>query len=168
MSATVLETQRLTLRRFAPGDAAFILELVNDPDWKRFIGDKKVGSLDDARGYILKGPVAMYERVGFGLWLAALKDGTPIGMCGLIKREGLEDVDIGFAFLPRYRANGYAHEAAAATLAYGREVLKIARIVAITSVDNTGSIRLLEKLGMRFEKLVSLPDDPETLKLFAA
>jgi RimJ/RimL family protein N-acetyltransferase len=168
MSATVLETQRLTLRRFAPGDAAFILELVNDPDWKRFIGDKKVASLDDARGYILKGPVAMYERVGFGLWLAALKDGTPIGMCGLIKREGLEDVDIGFAFLPRYRANGYAHEAAAATLTYGREVLKIARIVAITSVDNAGSIRLLEKLGMRFEKLVSLPDDPETLKLFAA
>jgi len=168
MSATVLETQRLTLRRFAPGDAAFILELVNDPDWKRFIGDKKVASLDDARGYILKGPVAMYERVGFGLWLAALKDGTPIGMCGLIQREGLEDVDIGFAFLPRYRANGYAHEAAAATLTYGREVLKIARIVAITSVDNAGSIRLLEKLGMRFEKLVSLPDDPETLKLFAA
>lgn len=167
MSDAVLETPRLSLRRFAPGDAAFILELVNDPDWVRFIGDKKVHSLDDARGYILKGPVTMYERVGFGLYLAALKDGTPIGMCGLIKRDGLEDVDIGFAFLPRFRSNGYAHEAAAATLAYGRGALKIARIVAITSTDNVGSIRLLEKLGMRFEKPVSLPGDPETLNLYA-
>lgn len=167
MSDAVLETRRLILRRFAPGDAAFILELLNDPDWKRFIGDKNVRSIDDARGYILKGPVAMYERVGFGLYLAALKDGTPIGMCGLIKREGLEDVDIGFAFLAQFRSNGYAHEAAAATLAYGREVLKLPRIVAITSTDNVGSTRLLEKLGMRFEKMVSLPDDPETLKLYA-
>ena len=97
----ILETDRLILRRLSVEDAAFILELVNDPLWLRFIGDRGVRTLDEARAYILNGPVAMYERAGFGLYLVERKiDSTSLGMCGLIKRDGLDDVDLGFAFLP--------------------------------------------------------------------
>ena len=164
----VLETDRLALRRVTLDDAPFIYELVNDPAWIRFIGDKQVRTLDDARKYIEKGPQAMYERVGFGLFLTELKDSlSPIGLCGLIRREGLDDVDVGFAFLSRYRSQGYAYEAAAAALEYGRDTLGLKRIVAITTADNRDSARLLAKLGMRFEKTVSLPDDPEELRLYA-
>jgi RimJ/RimL family protein N-acetyltransferase len=164
----VIETDRLALRPLTVDDAAFIFELVNDPDWLRFIGDRGVRTLEDARNYILNGPVAMYERVGFGLYLVELKsDSTPIGMCGLIKREGLDDVDLGFAYLPKYRAQGYAYEAASAVQAYGRQTLGLKHIVAITAVDNEPSIRLLEKLGFVFEKTIRLPNDDEELKLFA-
>lgn len=169
MNTTILETERLSLRKFVLDDAAFILELVNDPDWLRFIGDRGVRTLDDARNYLRNGPLAMYERVGFGLYLVERKsDGVPLGMCGLIKREGLDDVDIGFAYLPQYRAQGYAFEAAAATLVYGRQTFGLKRIVAITSLDNNRSIQLLEKLGFAFEKLIKLPGDDEELKLFAS
>ena len=96
----VLETARLRLRHLRADDSQFILELVNDPDWLRFIGDRGVRTVEDARGYIEKGPMQMYSRLGFGLDLVELKDGTPIGMCGLIKRATLHDVDIGFAFMP--------------------------------------------------------------------
>jgi len=164
----ILETDRLVLRRLTPDDAAFILELVNDPDWLRFIGDRGVRTLEDARNYILNGPVAMYERVGFGLYLVERKsDGVPLGMCGLIKREGLDDVDIGFAYLPQYRAQGYAYEAASAVMAYGRREFGLQRIVAITSLDNVQSIQLLGKLGFTFEKIIRLSEDGEELKLFA-
>src|SRR5678815_4161900 len=121
---SVIETDRLILRRFTAEDAPFILELLNEPSWLRFIGDKGVRTLGDARDYIRKGPVAMYARYGFGLEVAALKEsGLPIGMCGLIKRDTLEDIDIGFAFLPRFWGKGYAHEAAAATMEYGKGTL---------------------------------------------
>ena len=112
----MLETDRLVIRAFVANDAGFIVELVNDPAWLLYIGDKNIRSRDDAARYIEDGPRAMYRRAGFGLWLVALKDGTPIGMCGLIKRDGLEDVDLGFAFLPAHRGFGYAHEAAAGSL----------------------------------------------------
>jgi RimJ/RimL family protein N-acetyltransferase len=165
----VLETQRMILRWFEPGDAAFILELVNDPDWLRFIGDKKVRTLDDARAYIEKGPVAMYAKYGLGLYLVELKDGAvPIGMCGLIRREGLADVDIGFAFLPSFRGSGYAFESAQATMDYGKRVLGLKRIVAITSPGNEDSSRLLEKIGMRFESTVRMPGGDEELRLYAS
>ena len=109
----VLETDRLILRQLSIEDDAFILELVNDPLWLRFIGDRGVRTLDEARNYILKGPVAMYERAGFGLYLVERKiDGVPMGICGLIKRDVLDDVDLGFAFLPEYRGQGYATESA--------------------------------------------------------
>jgi [ribosomal protein S5]-alanine N-acetyltransferase len=164
----ILETDRLTLRQLSVEDDAFILELVNDPAWLRFIGDRGVRTLDDARAYILKGPVAMYERVGFGLYLVERKnDGVSLGICGLIKRDGLEDVDLGFAFLPEFRAQGYATESAAAVLAYGQSVFDLKRVVAITSPDNDRSTRLLEKLGFTFEKLIHLPNDSEEVKLFA-
>lgn len=163
----VLETDRLIIRWLTIEDAAFILELVNDPSWLRFIGDRGVRALEDARNYILKGPVEMYGRLGFGLYLVELKDeGVPIGTCGLIKRDSLKDVDIGFAFLPSFRGRGYAYEAASAVLAYGKNTLGLERIVAIVSPGNDRSIRLLEKLGLQFEQRVQLSERDE-VKLFA-
>jgi RimJ/RimL family protein N-acetyltransferase len=158
----VLETVRLILRRLSAGDAAFILELVNDPGWLRFIGDRGVRTLDDARQYILSGPVDMYERLGFGLYAVELKDGgAAIGMCGLIKRDTLPDIDLGFAFLPRFVGQGYASEAAAGVLAYARRALGLSRVLAITSPDNDRSIRLLERIGFRFQGMLQLAEDDQ-------
>jgi RimJ/RimL family protein N-acetyltransferase len=164
----VLETERLTLRRLEIGDAEFILGLLNDPSFLRFIGDKKVRTLDDAREYISSGPIASYERHGFGLYLTERReDGVPIGICGLLKRESLKDVDVGFAFLPRFWAKGYAFESASAVMAYARNVLGLSRVVAITSPDNDPSIRLLTKLGMKFESMVRLSEESPEVRLFA-
>jgi RimJ/RimL family protein N-acetyltransferase len=153
----ILETERLVLRQITTDDAAFILELLNDPSWIRFIGNKGVRTLDDARAYIRRVPMASYERHGFGLYLTAIKEsGVPIGMCGLVKRDALDDVDIGFAFLPQYCGQGYAFEAAAAALAHGKRTLGLARIVAITSPDNHSSVRLLHKIGLKYERTLWL------------
>lgn len=163
----IIETERLILRQLDADDAAFILDLLNDPAWLRYIGDKGVHTLDEAREYIRNGPVDMYARHGFGLYHVARKeDGAPIGLCGLLKRDTLPDVDIGFAFLPAFRAQGYAREAAVATLVYARNVLKLERIIAITSIDNHDSGKLLEKVGLRFERNFELSDRDE-VKLFA-
>jgi RimJ/RimL family protein N-acetyltransferase len=163
----VLETERLYLRYQTLDDAPFILELVNDPAWLQFIGDRGVRTLDDARSYIANGAIKSYERDGFGFYLVERKeDHTLLGMCGLVKREGLEDVDIGFAFLPDYRSKGYAYEAASAVMQYAKETLGLTRVVAITTQDNHSSGRLLEKLGLRFERLVQMPNDTELLRLF--
>ena len=165
----VLETDRLVLRQLSIGDAEFILALLNEPSFLRFIGDKGVRTLDDAREYILKGPICSYERFGFGLYLAMLKEnGVPIGICGLLKRESLGDVDVGFAFLPQFWSRGYALESASAVMAYGRNCLGLNRIVAVTNPDNEGSIRVLEKLGLAFEKMVRLSEDGPEIKLFAS
>ena len=165
----VLETDRLVLRWLSTGDAEFVLELLNEPSFLQFIGDKGVRTLEDARNYILNGPVDMYNRLGFGLYLTELKEGgVPIGMCGLIKRDGLEDVDIGFAFLPRFWAKGYAYESASAVMAYGKDVLGLKRIVAITSPDNDASGKLLEKLGLKFERMIRLSKDAEEVRLFVS
>jgi RimJ/RimL family protein N-acetyltransferase len=165
----VLETERLTLRHLCEEDAAFILALLNEPSFLQFIGDKGVRTLEDARIYILKGPVEMYDRLGFGLYMTELKDGhVPLGMCGLIKRDTLEDVDIGFAFLPEFWGQGYAYEAAAAVMAYGKDSLGLKRIVAITSPDNVASGCLLEKLGLRFERMIRLSKDAEEVRLFVS
>ena len=165
---TVLETERLSLRLLAGDDAPFILELVNDPDWLRFIGDRGVRSLDDARAYILNGPVASYAWHGFGLYLVELRDGGgPVGMCGLLRRDWLDDVDVGFAFLPRFRGMGLAHEAARATLEYGTGALGLSRIAAIVSPENAGSIRLLEKLGMSFQRMALPPGSEQEVCVYA-
>ncbi len=163
-------TGRLRLRWLDDGDARFMLELVNDPSWIRYIGQRDVKTLDDARRYIADGPVAMYARVGFGLYAVELKhSGEAIGLCGPIKRETFDEVDIGFAFLPRYRGQGYALEAASAVMAYARDVLALRRIVAMLSKDNDRSRRLLDRLGFRFERTVKLhADDDEPLDLYAA
>ncbi len=161
----VLETEQLTLRWFDIKDAPFILELVNDPAWIQFIGDKGVKNLEDAKNYIVNGPIDMYNKIGFGLYLVERKeDLTPLGMCGLIKRDSLEDVDIGFAFLEKFRSKGYGYESAAAVIEYGRNELDLKRIVAITSTDNVNSGKLLEKVGLRFEKIIS--GSGEDLKLY--
>ncbi len=163
----VLETDRLLLRRMSTDDAAFVLELVNDPDWVRFIGDRGVRDLDDACEYIRAGPLENYERLGFGLFAVERKaDDGPIGMCGLLKREWLEDVDLGFAFLRAFRRHGYAREAALGTIAYARGILGLARIAAITSLENEPSQNLLWQLGFRFERIVRPPGGDADLKLF--
>lgn len=163
----VLETERLQLRCLTTDDAEFILELLNEPSWLRFIGDRGVRTLEDARAYIVNGPGAMYERHGVGLYLVESKsDATPLGICGLIRRDALEDIDIGFAFVPRHWGKGYALESAAAVLEHGRDSLGLRRIVAITSLDNDSSIRLLEKLGMTFERTLRMPGETEDVKLF--
>lgn len=165
----VLETDRLILRRLSTVDAEFILRLVNEPSWLRFIGDRGIRNIEGACAYILNGPVEMYSRLGFGLYLVELKEeGVSIGLCGLIKRDSLEDVDIGFAFLPEYWGRGYAFEAASAVMEYGGRALGIRRIVAITSADNESSARLLEKLGFRFERMIKLSDDSEEVRLFGS
>jgi len=165
---TVLETERLSLRELTVDDAEFILTLLNEPSFLRYIGDKKVRNLDDARQYILNGPVASHERHGFGLNCVELRESrTPIGMCGLLKRDELPDPDIGFALLPDFWNKGFAFEAAEAVLKDARERLKIQRILAITSLDNEASINLLQRLGFRFEEVVQLSPNGEQLRLFS-
>ena len=163
----VLETDRLNLRRISTDDAEFILQLLNEPSFLQFIGDRGVRTLDDARNYIRNGPMASYERFGFGLYLTELKEPrVPIGMCGLLKRDTLEDVDIGFAFVPQYWKQGYAMESAAAVMAHAKDALGLNRLAAITSPENETSIALLLKLGMRFEKLTRLTEEAPEIKLF--
>jgi RimJ/RimL family protein N-acetyltransferase len=165
----VLETERLILRKLSPLDAGFILELLNDPAFLRFVGDKKVRSLEDAREYILTGPMESYERLGFGLYLVTVKTSeVPIGICGLIKRDALEDVDIGFAFLPEFRAQGYGCESATAVKEYGMTVLGLGRLLAITNPDNTGSIKVLEKIGLKFDRMIRLTAESPEIKLYTS
>jgi RimJ/RimL family protein N-acetyltransferase len=164
----ILETERLVLRQFTMGDAEFILELVNEPSFIQNIGDRGVRSISDAIKYLEAGPISSYARNGFGLYLVQLKEsGESIGMCGLIKRDVLEDVDIGYAFLPKFWSKGYAVEAATAVKEQARS-LGLSRLVAITDPANTGSIRVLEKLGFVFEKTIRLSADDIELKLFVA
>jgi len=159
---------RIALRSLTLDDAPFILELLNDPDFIARIADRQVRSLEDAERYLTNGPIAMYNEFGFGLWCTELRTtATPIGICGLLKRDWLEDVDIGFALLPEFRGRGYAREAAALALARGREVHGLSRIAAIVQRGNDPSERLLTALGFSFKKMVqSAPGAPE-LQLFA-
>ena len=164
-----LETKRLRLRRLSVDDAQFILELLNQPSFIQNIGDRGVRTIDDARSYISNGPVASYERHGFGLYLVELKQsGAAIGICGLLKRDTLEDIDIGYALLPEFWAKGYALESASAVVSDARKGLGLKRILAITNPDNESSIRLLEKIGFRFERMVRLSDDAAEVMLFAS
>lgn len=163
-----LETQRLLLRRLNADDAPFIVTLLNEPSFIRYIGDKSVRDLDAARRYILNGPVASYDRNGFGLNLVELKEShTPIGICGLLKRDELPDADIGFALLPDFWNKGFAFEASTAVLHDARERLSLERILAITSLDNDASINLLQRLGFKFERVIQLTAGGEQVRLFA-
>jgi RimJ/RimL family protein N-acetyltransferase len=163
----VLRTERLELRELVLEDDEFILRLLNEDGFLRFIGDKGVRTLADARDYLSKGPIDSYRRYGFGLYLTSLRGGRPIGICGLVKRDSLPDVDVGFAFLEQYWSKGYAAESAAAVLAWGTEHLRLSRIIAITAPDNAGSIAVLQKIGLRFERMVKLTGDPQELRLFS-
>jgi RimJ/RimL family protein N-acetyltransferase len=164
----VCETARLRLRHLIETDASFILELLNEPDFIRNIGDREVRTLDAARRYIQHGPVASYSRHGFGLFLVELQDtAAPIGICGLLKRDYLDDVDVGFALRESFRGKGYAFEAASAAMRHGREVLGLGRIVAITSPDNHASMSVLRRLGLEFERMIRIPDQSRDTRLFA-
>jgi len=164
----ILETERLTLRELGNGDDAFILELLNDPGFLQNIGDRGVRTLDDARGYIANSAVASYEKNGFGMYRVALKDtDIAVGICGLVRRDGLDGPDIGFAFLERFCGRGYASESAATVLAHARAALGLTRILAITALDNRSSIAVLEKLGFRFDRIVKLPSHAAESRLFS-
>ena len=163
----VIETERLVLRRQVVDDAPFIFRLMNDPAWLQHIGDRGVRTTDEARAYIQDGAVAMYERHGFGLFLVETKgDRTPVGICGVIRRDSLPDVDLGFALVPEHRGVGYAREAAAATVAYARSELGLDGLVAIVSPGNAASIRLLEALGFTWDREFDHPGG-ELVHLYA-
>lgn len=163
-----INTERLLIRPLAANDADFIVELLNDPSFIQNIGDRNVRTMEDAEKYILNGHVASYEKNGFGLCLVVLKEtGESIGMCGLIQRDQLDDVDLGYAYLPRFWGKGYAVEAAKATLEFGWQTVGLKRIVAITDPSNTPSNRVLEKLGFAFEKMVKIAADDIDLNLYA-
>jgi ribosomal-protein-alanine N-acetyltransferase len=163
----VLQTERLRLRHMAPDDAAFILDLLNDRAFHRFIGDRGVRTLEAARDYILSASGAAPARPGLGFHVVELREtGAPVGICGLAKRDFLDDVDIGYAFLPQHGGQGYAIEAARGVLAHAR-ALALDRLVATVHPENSASIRLLEKLGLRFERMIEVPDSARALHLFA-
>ena len=163
----VVETERLILREFSLTDAPFILELVNDPSWLQYIGDRDVHSVAEARLYLQTGPLDSYQRFGFGLYLTRLKrEETPIGMCGFVKRPSLPDVDIGYALLPQFAGQGFAFEAATAVMNYGKTALGLKRLAAVTAPDNIRSIKLLEKLGFHFEKMVRLAPDAQKICMY--
>jgi RimJ/RimL family protein N-acetyltransferase len=165
---TVIETERLTLRRLSVDDADFILNLLNQPSFIRFIGDRGVRNLPDARLYIESRFVESYRRFGYGLYLVGLKDGgAPVGICGLVRRDYLPDADIGFAFLPEYWSRGYASESAGAVLDYARGVLGLKRVLAITAGDNEGSAKVLAKIGLKFERMIKPPGEGAEVKLFS-
>ena len=166
----IIQTPRLTLRQFtlSDTDAAFFMALVNDKDWLAYIGDRNVHTLQAARDYLERFYLSKYAKDGFGFYLVALQTtDEPIGMCGLIKREGLNDADIGFAYMPAYRRHGYALEAAQATLDYARDALFMRRVVAIATPSNAPSIKLLQALGLVFEGNTTLPKSDEQLALYA-
>jgi [ribosomal protein S5]-alanine N-acetyltransferase len=148
----VIETDRLSIRPLTLADAPFILSLVTQPSWLRFIGDKGVTDVASAERYLRDGPIAMQARHGFALQLVALRDsGTPIGICGLIKRDSLPDPDLGFALLDEYAGQGYAFEAASAVMHFARTTLRLTRVLAIATPDNARSAALLTKLGFTSE-----------------
>ena len=164
----ILETERLALRQFGPDDALFIIDLLNDPDWLTNIGDRDVHSVEQAVAYLETGPMTMYATYGFGPYVVQRKTNhVPIGMCGLFKREFLEDVDIGYALLPAYRGAGYALEAAQGVMCYASSVLGIKRLLAITAKENERSARLLEKLGLHFERMIPYGGAKEDVRLFS-
>lgn len=163
----ILETDRLILQEFTTADANFILDLLNEPAFHRYIGDKGVRTIDEARIYLTEGAISSYKNSGYGLWLAKTKkNNTSIGMCGLKNRDVLEIPDLGYAFLKQYWSKGYATEAAPGVLTYAFEKLSLNRIAAITHPENKGSEKVLQKLGFQFKKLVYLDDFEGQSKLF--
>jgi len=163
----IFETDRLLISRFTLKDASFVLKLVNEPSWIRFIGDRNIRTIDDAKDYLKNGPMKSYKQFGFGLYLVKLKaDSTPIGMCGLLRRDTLDAVDIGFAFMPQYTGKGFAYESSGTVLKHAHEVMGIKRILAITSPDNIRSINLLEKQGFVFKRMIRLTVEADESRLF--
>ncbi|MEO6901626.1 MAG: GNAT family N-acetyltransferase [Bacteroidia bacterium] len=163
----IVQTERLLLRQFNVNDVDFIIQLLNSPGWIKNIGDRNIKTVEQAKNYLLNGPMQSYQLHGFGLSLVMLKEtNTPIGMCGLIKRDTLPHVDIGFAFLPAYIGKGYCYEMASAILMNAKNNFKLPRIVAVTLPTNISSVNVLKKLGMQFDKKIILKGDTEELELY--
>jgi ribosomal-protein-alanine N-acetyltransferase len=162
-----LETSRLTLRRLQFDDAPFVVALLNEPSFLENIGDRGVRTIEDAHRYLREGPMAMYSRHGFGLWHATTKaDGAPIGMCGLLKRDNLPDVDIGYALFPAYWGRGFAEEAATAVIEHAGRKFGLTRLIGVVSETNSSSIRVLEKCGLVFERMVAMSPDEKPVRLY--
>ena len=163
----VIKTERLTLRRLAVADAPFILKLLNDPSFIKHVGDRRIRTFADAEGYIRSGPMAGHQQHGFGLDCVEEKaSGRAIGICGLLKRPALEDVDVGYAFLPQFRSMGYAREAVRATMSHAKSGLGLSRLAAIVNPGNQTSIRLLKDLGFRYEKRVCPEKDKKEVEYY--
>jgi len=164
----IARTNRLELRHIDSDDAAFILGLLNDPAFLQYVGDKQVRNLDSAKNYILEGPVTSYQIFGYGLYLVELtQTGKAIGICGLLKRDFLDHAELGFALMPEYCGYGYAFESAQATVKLALDRFGLARIIAITATDNARSIKILEKLGMGFDKRIELPGADKQVNLYS-
>jgi RimJ/RimL family protein N-acetyltransferase len=147
----IVTSERLVIRELMEFDNLFILELLNTEGWLKFIGDRNIKTVKDAKNYILNGPIASYQKNGFGLWLVLEKaTNIPIGLCGLLKRDYLESPDIGYAFLPNFSKKGLAFESAVAVKNYAINQFKINQLYATTKLDNMALIKLLEKLEFKF------------------
>ena len=160
-------TERLLLKPTDIEDAEFTLELMNSPGWIKFIGDRHIKTVEQASRYIQEKTLSQYQRLGFGNFTVILQqNGYKIGSCGLYDREGLEGVDLGFAFLEQYQGQGYAFEAAQKMVDLAFSKFEQRSIQAITTLDNYSSQNLLEKLNMEFQEMIRIPNDPENLMLF--
>jgi len=163
-----LQTKRLRLRWFAPGDAELLLAVWNDPAFVRNVGDRGIRTLEQAGDALASGPLKLYAEHGYGPYRVALADDDePIGLCGLFKREYLDDPDIGFAVLPDFCGQGFAYEAAIAVMDHARHGLGLGRVTAIVSPGNTRSVALIEKLGLRFETMVTPPGEGKEICLYS-
>lgn len=168
MNPPLITTDRLIIRKFNLDDADFIYRLLNSEAWINYIGNRNIRNLEDAKNYIANSPLYFYQKFGFGPYLVALNDTQEsIGMCSLIKRDTLNDVDLGFAFLNPFIGKGYAHEASKAIIEFSRNTLALKKLVAITLPDNTASIKLLEKLGFLYQNTMQFPNETEELMLFS-
>ena len=165
-SKTICETDRLILREFSLADTSFIIQLLNSPGWLQYIGNRQIHDHDAAALYLKNGPMASYQQHGFGLYQVLLQNNRlPIGMCGLIKREQLDQPDLGFAFLPEYTGKGYAQESAESVIESAR-LMQLPTILAITLPENKPSVNLLQKLGFNFNRLFRFQEDAEELMLY--
>ena len=169
MSDWQLETERLYLRRVTLDDADLMLAIWNDPAFVRNVGDRGIRTTEQAREAMQAGALKLYADYGYGPYSMVLKsDGSQIGICGLFRRDNLEDPDIGFAVLPDFCSRGYAGEAALAVLKHARDDLGLRKLTAIVSPDNAPSIGLIEKLGLVFERMITMPGDDEAISLYSA
>jgi len=168
MNDPVLRTERLALRKFRLDDSGFVLRLLNEPSFKKYIGDRGVSTVDDAVDYIEKGPLANYQKYGYGvLVMEQLEDGEPAGMCGLFRRDNLDHPDLGFAMLEQYFGRGYATEASRGVIHWAQMSLRLPLIAAVVNEDNLRSRSLIEKLGFRFEGLYRMPGEDDDLRYYA-
>ena len=165
----VIETERLSLSHLTLDDCDFIIELLNEPSFSRYIGDKGVRTVDDARQYLEEGPICQYREFGYGLYRVVEKGtGRSVGICGLVNREAFDTPDLGFAFLKAYWSQGYATESSAAVMRHARDELGMDRVIAMADGENQRSTRVLDKLGFTFETMVTMPDETEEVRQYVA